>query len=185
MTRSFESYAEYLDMVSEERREKVFRLHSEHSRIISLMTAVYVRECISKSTGIPMKALRFSYGEFGKPALLDFDGFHFNVSHSDGCIAFVSGTSPVGVDTERIRGYDARLPRRYLTEYERFRLADSPDKEYEFCKIWTTKESYTKMKGSTLPEMIRHIDIYKLTDADINSMTERGYMITACEQRTQ
>jgi phosphopantetheinyl transferase len=89
----------------------------------------------------------------------------------------------VGIDTERIRGYDSRLPRRYFTEHERFMLDDSPDKELEFCKIWTTKESYIKMKGSTLSQMIRHLDIYNIRDAEINSMTEKGFMITACEQQ--
>jgi 4'-phosphopantetheinyl transferase len=183
LTKPFENYMEYLDDVSSERRNKIFRLHSINSRIMSLMTAVFVRQCISKATGIPPKALRFYHSEFGKPGLLDIDNFYFNVSHSEGCIAFVHSNKPVGIDTERVKGYDIRLPRRFFTEHERFMLDDAEDKNLEFCKIWTAKEAYVKMKGSTLANMIRHIDIYALRDADIHSMQERGYLITACEQQ--
>ncbi|MDR0974345.1 MAG: 4'-phosphopantetheinyl transferase superfamily protein [Ruminococcus sp.] len=175
-------YVGYFERLSYERREKINRLHSPHSKVISLMSAVFARECIAKITGIPEKAQSFIYNENGKPALADAENFHFNISHCEGCIAFVHSNKPVGIDVERIKGYDARLPKRFFTEHERAILDAAPDKDEEFYRIWTLKESYIKMKGSTLSQMLRHVDVYSIRDAEINTLTERGYIITACEQ---
>ncbi|MDR0904002.1 MAG: 4'-phosphopantetheinyl transferase superfamily protein [Ruminococcus sp.] len=175
-------YEGYFERLSYERREKILRLHSPHSKVVSLMAAVFARECIAKVTGIPEKAQSFIYNENGKPAIADVDNFHFNISHSEGCIAFVHSNKPVGIDVERIRSYDIRLPKRFFTEHERSMLDSAPLKDEEFYRIWTLKESYVKMKGSTLAQMIRHIDIYNIRDAEINTIRERGYIITACEQ---
>jgi 4'-phosphopantetheinyl transferase len=182
ITKPFEEYLEYFDIVSPERREKVLRLHSEKSKIISLMSAVFVRENIEKITGIPIAEQKFYQNEFGKPFLSDVEGFYFNLSHSDDCIAFVHSNKPVGIDVERIKKFDSRLPKRFFTENERTMLDIAENKDYEFARIWTIKESYIKMKGSTLAQMIRHVDVYKIADAEINSVTERGYTISACEQ---
>jgi 4'-phosphopantetheinyl transferase len=183
LTKPLSAYEDYLELVSDERREKIFRFHSDQSKIISLMSAVFARECISKVIGIPPAAVNFNRNEFGKPEVAGSETFHFNISHSENCIAFVHGTKPVGIDVERITGFDARLPKRYFTEHERSMLEMSHDKDLEFYKIWTTKEAYIKMKGSTLAQMIRHVDIYNIRDAEINTINERGFLITACEQQ--
>jgi 4'-phosphopantetheinyl transferase len=183
VSKPFDEYSKYFDILSKERREKVMRLHSEQSKIISVMTAVFTRECIEKITGIKAAEQKFTVNENGKPALADVEGFHFNVSHSCGCIAFVHSNKPVGIDVERINGFDSRLPKRFFTDNERIMLDNAPEKEIEFFRIWTLKESYIKMKGSTLSQMIRHVDIYNIRDAAINTITEKGYIITACEQQ--
>jgi 4'-phosphopantetheinyl transferase len=183
LTKPFSEYESLLEQISDERKEKIFRLHSDHSKIISLMSAVFARECISKVTGIPLKNILFTRNEFGKPSVSDIEGFQFNISHSENCIAFVHSTKPVGIDVERITGFDARLPKRYFTEHERSMLEAATDKDLEFYKIWTTKEAYIKMKGSTLAQMIRHVDIYTIRDAEVNTINERGFLITACEQQ--
>ncbi|MDR0943320.1 MAG: 4'-phosphopantetheinyl transferase superfamily protein [Ruminococcus sp.] len=182
IAKPFDEYLQYFDMISPERREKALRLHSEKSKIISVMTAVFARECIEKLTDIPAASQRFYTNENGKPFLSDIEGFCFNVSHSDGCIAFVHSNKPVGIDVERIRKFDSRLPKRYFTENEQMMLNTAEDKYFDFRRIWTTKEAYIKMKGSTLANMVRHVDVYKILDAEINTITEHGYVITACEQ---
>jgi 4'-phosphopantetheinyl transferase len=183
LTKPFEDYLHFFDIISPERREKVLRLHSDHSKIISTMTSVFARECIEKLTGIPAASQHFHYNEQGKPFLSNIEGLCFNVSHSAGCIAFVHSNKPVGIDVERIKTFDSRLPKRFFTEHERMMLDAAEDKDFEFGRIWTTKEAYIKMKGSTLANMVRHVDIYKILDAEINTIIEHGYVITACEQK--
>jgi 4'-phosphopantetheinyl transferase len=183
LSKPFEEYLQYFDIISEERREKVLRLHSEHSKIISTITSVFARECIEKLTGIPAESQKFYFNEHGKPFLADIESFCFNVSHSAACIAFVHSNKPIGVDVEKIKIFDSRLPKRFFTEHERMMLDAADEKDFEFGRIWTTKEAYIKMKGSTLANMVRHVDIYNILDAEIDTITEHGYVITACEQK--
>lgn len=107
------------------------------------------------------RAIAFSYGAHGKPALhpsLAGSGIDFSVSHanSHGVIA-VARTSALGVDMERV--VDGR---RALAVAERIfasreaaglRTLASADLAHGFTVLWTRKEAYVKALGDglTLP----------------------------------
>ena len=85
----------------------------------------------------------YHLNEFGKPVS---DVTHFNISHSEGYIALVIDTVPVGIDIEKIRFVEDELK-----EY----ISNKDEQEYihndkTFFEVWTNKESLVKARGSGL-----------------------------------
>ncbi len=105
-------------------------------------------------------ALRFQYGERGKPALaIDADNeraTHFNLSHSSGWVMIAVTDGPaVGIDlenAERLEREEAdldRLAERVLSSQELTLWLPLPleDKGEAFLRAWTRKEAYGKATG--------------------------------------
>jgi 4'-phosphopantetheinyl transferase len=111
-----------------------------------------LRSLLSGFTGTSAEKLRFRYGTSGKPALLDHDDIHFNISHSAdlGLFAF-SPDRPVGVDVENERPVRRLLDvaQRFMTEDELRSLVDtSPDeRNAAFLRSWVVREARLKAEG--------------------------------------
>ena len=111
-----------------------------------------LRSLLSGFTGTAAEKLRFRYGNSGKPALLDHDDIHFNISHSAdlGLFAF-SPDRPVGVDVENERPVRRLLDvaQRFMTEDELRSLADtSPgERNSAFLRSWVVREARLKAEG--------------------------------------
>lgn len=88
-------------------------------------------------------------GERGKPYLPDFPQIHFNISHSGSAAVCALGNQPLGIDVEQLRPARLGAVRRMLTDEEKRRLDACPeqDRDLEFFRIWTLKESYAKALG--------------------------------------
>ena len=95
--------------------------------------------------------LQLAYSEFGKPYLPDFPEFHFSISHS-GKIAVCASceTGEIGIDIQLIKEIRLGLAERFFTKLEREELEELPlgkERDRQFAKIWTMKESYLKYSG--------------------------------------
>lgn len=90
-----------------------------------------------------------SSGKYGKP---EVDGLCFNLSHSHGMAVCAVGSAAVGCDIERIAPVRERVVRRAFSPAEQAHLArfSGPDRDREFTRLWTMKESYLKMTGEGL-----------------------------------
>jgi 4'-phosphopantetheinyl transferase len=103
-------------------------------------------------TGTPPLKLEFIYGASGKPALVDHDGIHFNISHSAdlGLFAFAPDR-PVGVDVESDRPVRRLLDvaQRFMSDDELRSLAEaSPgDRNTAFLRSWVVREAHLKAEG--------------------------------------
>ena len=93
----------------------------------------------------------------GKPYLPDAPDFHFNLTHSGDFTAIAYGSSPVGVDIERIRpdGIRPGIAQRFFTPAER-EFASTPEKFYQ---VWSMKESYLKFLGTGLAYPLQTFDV--------------------------
>ncbi len=112
-------------------------------------------------------AVRFSYGEQGKPALagaLADSGLKFNVSHSGelGLIGVLRGAE-LGVDLEAHRALSDRdaLVRRYFSSAEIAAFFALPEAERElgFFNCWTRKEAVVKALGLGLSYSLQAFDV--------------------------
>jgi hypothetical protein len=98
-------------------------------------------------------ALRFDYGEHGKPALREPDGVSFNLSHS-GTLALYAFTprGEVGVDVEVARRPlgGLTLAARAFGAGEAGRLAalEPTVREREFLRAWARHEAILKCRGT-------------------------------------
>jgi 4'-phosphopantetheinyl transferase len=114
-----------------------------------------LRKLLGSYLGEPPEELRFSYGAFGKPALLHYAGepfLTFNVSHA-GSLAFfaISRARAVGIDVERIPTENActEAAAQLFTpeEYRVWHTLPQDRRSEAFGACWTRKEAYLKARG--------------------------------------
>ncbi len=161
-SKPFSEYEKYLSYVLPERLDKIQNYKFDRDKTLSLLSHLFARHKISEELKIPFKKVEFSYNEHGKP-YVQKDDFYFSISHSDNVIAFVSHTSPIGIDVQK-RTSSITGAIRFFTENEKMYIAHSADR---FIEIWTKKEAYVKMLGTGLSTPFKTFDV--LSD-DISGM---------------
>ncbi|MER8100653.1 4'-phosphopantetheinyl transferase superfamily protein [Kitasatospora sp. NPDC094016] len=110
------------------------------------------RIVLGERLGRDPAGLRFSRGPWGKPAVEDAPGLHFNLSHSGEIALLALASRPVGVDVELARAEldTARLAGRFFPPDERELVArEGPD---AFTRLWTRKEACVKASGARLTQ---------------------------------
>ncbi|MCI8948961.1 MAG: 4'-phosphopantetheinyl transferase superfamily protein [Lachnospiraceae bacterium] len=87
--------------------------------------------------------------ERGKPYLEGYPDIFFNISHSQGMAVCALGNQPLGVDVEKIRPANLSIIRKCLTKKEQNYLKSlrEENRNQDFFRFWTLKESYAKAVG--------------------------------------
>ena len=136
---------------SEERKEKISRMRFGNTRMLSLGAEALLLHALRENGYSPEK-LVYAYGEYGKPALPDKEGFFFNFSHSGEFVIVAVSDREIGCDIERIKPVKLKLAKYAFTpqEYEMILLSDEDMRDDLFCRFWTLKESYMKAVGKGL-----------------------------------
>lgn len=88
--------------------------------------------------------------ESGKPELADVP-LCFSLSHSRDYCACTVYDRAIGVDIQKRAAADMRILERRFTLREREYVLNSADREAEFTRVWTMKESYVKALGTGIP----------------------------------
>lgn len=181
---SFEKFEKFLPMISEERRMKISQLHFDKDKNVSLFTEFLIKKEVFQQLHIPYSKINFMYGECGKPYLTNNCDYHFSVSHSENCIAFVSNNCPIGIDLERIATAYWPIAKRFFTPNEYIFTQKSRDPNKAFYKIWTAKEAYVKMLGLGLSKSFRTFDILSRSlSCAFKSFDLSEYIITVCSEQ--
>jgi len=149
-------------------RARRFVFKRDRNRFIAAHAAL--RETLSTQCGIPASMLEFALGPFGKPRLVEHDGLHFNLSHSQSlALIAVCDDGEVGADVELLRPMpDAEaLAETYFTPAERRALAalapEARDRAFLCC--WTRKEACLKATGIGLSVDTRSFEVGVSPDA--------------------
>lgn len=112
-----------------------------------------LRQLLARHLGQAPASLQFTAGPFGKPALADAPGLHFNLSHSGATgVLALSERLATGIDVEVLRPMpDAgALADAYFAPAERSAIAaldDAADRDAAFLRCWTRKEACLKAVG--------------------------------------
>lgn len=87
--------------------------------------------------------------EKGKPYLPAYPHIHFNISHSGDIAVCALGSSPLGVDVEKLRPVKLHSTKRMLSARERIYLEGLPEgqRTEALFRFWTLKESRAKALG--------------------------------------
>lgn len=158
-----------LERVSAQRREKALRITDESSRRLSLGAAVLAQKILGTGD--------WSVNENGKPYLPDRSA-HFSLSHCNDMVVCAVSDAPVGIDLERIREDSARLAERFFAPDEKTLVSAGGDPDAEFCRIWTLKESYIKLRDMRLAD-IRSFSVLS-AGAAFFSQRYGEYFISCC-----
>lgn len=95
--------------------------------------------------------------EFGKPFFKNI-ALDFSLSHSERHIVCVVSDSPVGIDVESKAKYRQDLSERFFCADEISALRNSDNKDYDFARIWTAKESALKCIGTGIHRTLSSVN---------------------------
>jgi 4'-phosphopantetheinyl transferase len=85
----------------------------------------------------------------GKPYIKDAPGKFFNISHSGDIVICTVSDTECGIDIEKIDQAKSfvEIAERFFSIYEKNAILLSPNQSEAFCRLWTLRESYVKMRG--------------------------------------
>lgn len=145
------TFQQLRETLSQDELERAARFRFEAHRRQFIAARGILRTIVSRLENVPAGAVRFHYGEHGKP-YIDGD-LRFNMSDSGdrAIFAFVRGRE-VGIDIEKVRQLrDAvALARRFFAEGEAQRVLGARETDRAFFTCWTRKEAYIKARGEGL-----------------------------------
>lgn len=143
--------------------ERASRFHFEQHRRHFLIGRGGLRYVLARYLDVKPQDFRFSYGAYGKPALVG-EGVRFNVSHSHGvALVAVAADRELGVDVEHIRADFATedIARRFFSRLEvaAFNSLRIDERVAAFFRCWTRKEAYIKAIGRGMSEPLDAFDV--------------------------
>ena len=143
--------------------ERAGRFHFEKHRRHFVVGRGGLRYVLARYLDVKPGEFRFSYGAYGKPALVS-EGLRFNMSHSHGVALFaVARDRELGVDVEHVRADFATgdIARRFFSRAEvaTFNALEKDEQVAAFFRCWTRKEAYIKAIGRGLSEPLDAFDV--------------------------
>jgi 4'-phosphopantetheinyl transferase len=144
--------------------ERAGRFHFEKHRRHFIVARGFLRSVVARYLQTQPEALRFSYGEYGKPALETEHVLHFNLSHSNEvALLAIALDAELGVDVEHIRADFASedIARRFFSraEVDVFNALPQNERVAAFFRCWTRKEAYIKAIGKGLSQALDEFDV--------------------------
>lgn len=127
--------------------------------------------------------------EKGKPYIKD-NCAYFNVSHCDGLAVCAISQNEVGIDCEALRKVSAGVIKKCFSDSEADYLNRSKNKELDFIRLWTLKESYVKYTGRGIDSSLKRFgfNLEKgISDFPCDCVfgqliINNSFVITLCEQ---
>ncbi|MDO4466963.1 MAG: 4'-phosphopantetheinyl transferase superfamily protein [Bacillota bacterium] len=155
-----ESYLNQLELLLPESRiKKAYNYKKEKDKINCILSYVLFLS-LCKEMNLPIKKYEFTYEKNGKPTISGFP-YYFNISHCDkGCVCAISD-QPIGIDIQDMRKINPRLLEKVCSFNEQKNIQESLEKEREFFRIWTKKESLVKLSGIGLSQGLFSLDTTK------------------------
>lgn len=171
-----------LNFVSENRKESVQKFHFDIDKKLSLYSELLVRYIVCRELQISNDKIKFLHGKHGKPYIIDFPNFHYNISHTHSAIAAAFSDSPVGIDIEKIRIAETEIAKRFFAETEiKYVFDNYTEIDIHFFDIWTKKESYVKYTGYGLSTPLNSFDVCAEPLVNkIQTFEIMGYVISCC-----
>lgn len=125
-----------------------------------------LRRLLAGYVPCPAARIEIAFGPHGKPHLAGTPSkanVQFNLSHSAGVAAVAIGSSPLGIDIERLRDLsdpDA-IAARFFAPGEVRALRRVPDAQQQrtFFSFWTCKEAYLKALGGGLARGLASFEV--------------------------
>ncbi len=160
------------------------RFHHRNDQMAHLCSAV-IPKALGISLGYYTIKNDISRGKYGKP-FIDSAMYEFNVSHSGKYMVVVYNTKPIGIDIEKIEGYDYDVIKSCFSKREgKYILyASGEEKNNRFTDVWTAKESYLKYLGFGVGDTMRRISVI---DPPMKEMiiterivSDRQYSLSLC-----
>ena len=189
-----EEYERILSHLPEEAIKRAQRFRRQDDRVRSVVAAFMMKrdvERILRERNLPPH-FRILRGVYGKPYVAEHPDIHFSISHSGAVIVYASGTESLGVDVEEMACGDLSEFRGFFRTHEWNHINTSEHPIFEFYRVWTVREAFSKLIGQGLSIFDRNqIDFdYRENAAEFasqrfvfRSFQYDHYVISLCMER--
>jgi 4'-phosphopantetheinyl transferase len=138
-------------LLAADERDRAARFRTRALRDRYTAARGQLRQILGAELAQPPESLVFTYGEQGKPQLVD-GALHFNLAHTDhDMLCAISRDHIVGIDLEDTRREVEILPVSESTfapeEVAALRAVSDDEQRRLFFRLWTRKEAYLKARG--------------------------------------
>ena len=142
-----ENRAPFMNLITEERRARIETCKREETKASILASELLLREVLRAQYGIT--ELNLKTNEYGKPYLADHKEIHFSLSHSGTMVICTISDVECGADIEKIdKNHEVMgVANKFFSTAEYTAMYLSPNPKEAFCRLWTLRESYVKMRG--------------------------------------
>lgn len=154
-----EIYSKAERELPEWRLKKASSYLREQDRILCYYAYFLLRYSVKHFWGIS-ELPEIAFGKYNKPFFKDYPKYFFNYSHCTAGVCCAVATSEVGADIQNIEKCDGM--KYVMTENEQYNILHSKNPNCEFTKLWAVKESYYKMLGCGLCDMMKENDFSSL-----------------------
>ena len=180
---NFSDYGKFIKFLSPKKQEQILKFRFDIDKKLSLFSDLFVRYSACNILNLSNADLSFDKNDYGKPYLLGFPNFHYNISHTKNAIVIGISDKPIGVDVEKIKFADLKIAERFFCDNELASILSNREPNTAFYKIWTKKEAYIKWDGKGLSLPLTSFDV---TDCKLNKMFssfEIGeYILSVCSE---
>ena len=142
-----------------------------------------VKDLAARELGLSKDDIKIVRTPFGKPYIDNHEGWHFNVTHTDGLIAIATFGRPIGIDAEKMKQPDLNISKRFFTRREHEYITSSKEEmNKRFFEVWTKKEAYMKCTGEGLHRSLNSFDVFDIESKGMyRHIFFRDYAITVCQ----
>ncbi|GAB6990774.1 4'-phosphopantetheinyl transferase family protein [Paenibacillus pini] len=138
-------------------KERILKFHFIKDKIRSLVGELLLKKIINTLYNAPYEEMEITRDEYGKPFLSSPSiKVEFNISHAGDWVVVAIDRMKIGIDIEQIVTMNLEIAERFFTQEEYKYIAQQSSQEQrdeQFIRIWTMKESYIKGvgRGLTIP----------------------------------
>ena len=149
-------FPQIVEKLSEFRKQKIAKCKQTQARKQSLGVGLLLGY-ILKQYGLDEEEVKCGWN--GKP---EIEGIFFNLSHSKNMVICAVSDKVVGCDIEQISEAPERVVDRFFCETEMGYLSKfvGQEKNKEFYRLWTMKESYMKMTGEGMSLALNQFELH-------------------------
>lgn len=167
--------------LSEYRRKRLSGLKPEEKRRESITAELLLNFALRDAAAAPL-GISVEYN--GKPYIAGCP-LHFNLSHSGGRVICAVCEYPIGADIQKLSPYKPALSSRFFTGEEQAYLSESDNKDIDFTRIWSLKESYIKALGTGLSMPLNSFSVISgktigMAETGFDSFWLEDYCIALC-----
>ena len=147
-----ETFLYVIQFIDKKKQERIHRFHKWQDKYRTLIGELLTRMLIMETLKIKNSEIDFYISEFGKPELINYPNFHFNISHSGDWVVCAIHSSKIGVDVEAILNIDYTGFENIFLNDEYMKIINHSSPHDLFFEYWTLKESFVKCIGKGLNE---------------------------------
>jgi 4'-phosphopantetheinyl transferase len=162
-------FGDHFSLLSVEEQQRARSFRFQRDRAAYVLGKCMIRTLLGGMLNVPLRTIRFTHSEYGKPRIVPECELAFNLAHSGthiACALAADREVGVGIESERDDIEIMALARRYFCRNEIRQLEESPArrKRLLFYKYWTLKEAYLKAEGYGLNISLTAIDASEISD---------------------